>query len=69
METIADVLQQQTAKVIDGAKPIASATVETITSSDPSVIVVSAGAIFLANLLLPPVWSMISYNFRGYQGK
>ncbi|KAG1326965.1 Calcium sensing receptor, chloroplastic [Cocos nucifera] len=59
---------QQTAKVIEGAKPLASATVKTITSSDPSVIVVSAGALFLAYLLLPPIWSAISFNFRGYKG-
>jgi hypothetical protein len=54
--------------VIEGAKPIASATVDTITSSDPSVVVVSAGALFLAYLLLPPIWSLISFNFRGYKG-
>lgn len=66
-KTVADAIQQ-TPKVIEGAKPIASATVETITSSDPSVIVVSAGALFLAYLLLPPVWSVISFNLRGYQG-
>ncbi|XP_010913586.1 calcium sensing receptor, chloroplastic [Elaeis guineensis] len=66
-KTVADAAQQ-TAKVIEGAKPLASATVETITSSDPSVIVVSAGALFLAYLLLPPIWSAISFNFRGYKG-
>ncbi|ONK79399.1 uncharacterized protein A4U43_C01F5960 [Asparagus officinalis] len=59
---------QQTPKVIEGAKPIASATVKTITSSDPSVIVVSAGALFVAYLLLPSVWSAITFNFRGYKG-
>ena len=59
---------QQTPKVIEGAKPIASATMETITSSDPSVIVVSAGALILAYLLLPPIWSVVTFNFRGYKG-
>ncbi|XP_078160816.1 calcium sensing receptor isoform X2 [Carex rostrata] len=65
--TVADAAQQTT-KVIEGAKPIASATVETITSSDPSVVVVSAGALFLAYLLLPPLWSLFSFTFRGYKG-
>lgn len=41
---------------------------ETISSADPSVIVVAAGAAFIAYLLLPPVWSAISFNFRGYKG-
>ncbi|KAF3331477.1 calcium sensing receptor [Carex littledalei] len=66
-KTVADAAQQTT-KVIEGAKPIASATVETITSSDPSVVVVSAGALFLAYLLLPPLWSLFSFTFRGYKG-
>ncbi|XP_020090059.1 calcium sensing receptor, chloroplastic [Ananas comosus] len=66
-KTVADAAKQST-KVIEGAKPIASATVETIASSDPSVIVVSAGALFLAYLLLPPIWSAVSFNLRGYKG-
>jgi len=41
---------------------------DTISSADPSVIVVAAGAAFLAYLLLPPVFSAISFNFRGYKG-
>ncbi|PON92712.1 Rhodanese-like domain containing protein [Trema orientale] len=60
---------QQTTKVIEGVKPIASSTVETISSSDPLTIVGSAGVLFLAYLLLPPVWSAISFNLRGYQGE
>ncbi|XP_039131516.1 calcium sensing receptor, chloroplastic [Dioscorea cayenensis subsp. rotundata] len=59
---------QQTGKVVEGAKPIASATVQTISSADPSVIVVSAGALFIAYLILPPIWSVVSVNFRGYKG-
>lgn len=66
-KTVADVAQQTT-KVIEGAKPLASTTVETIASSDPAVLVVSAGAAFLAYLLLPPLWSAVSFNFRGYKG-
>ncbi|PON37009.1 Rhodanese-like domain containing protein [Parasponia andersonii] len=60
---------QQTTKVIEGVKPIASSTVETISSSDPLTIVGSAGVLFLAYVLFPPVWSAISFNLRGYQGE
>ncbi|KAJ4900376.1 hypothetical protein Rs2_14327 [Raphanus sativus] len=66
-KTVTDVAQQTT-KAIEVAKPIASSTMETISSADPSVIVVAAGAAFIAYLLLPPVWSAISFNFRGYKG-
>ncbi|XP_078443424.1 calcium sensing receptor [Wolffia australiana] len=59
---------KRTTTVIEGAKPIASSTMETISSSDPSVIAASAGALVLAYLLLPPVFSAISFNFRGYRG-
>ncbi|KAL2462066.1 Calcium sensing receptor [Abeliophyllum distichum] len=59
---------QQTTKVIYEAKPIASSTVETISSADPVVIVETGGALFLAYLLLPPIFSAISFGFRGYKG-
>ncbi|XP_074581195.1 calcium sensing receptor, chloroplastic [Curcuma longa] len=55
---------QQTTKIIEAAKPIASATAEKITSSDPSTLVVTAGALFVGYLLFPPIWSAL----RGYQG-
>ncbi|XP_028763620.1 calcium sensing receptor, chloroplastic [Neltuma alba] len=67
-KTVADAAQQ-TGKVIEDAKPIASTTVETISSADPTVIAGTAGAIFLAYLLLPPVWSLLSFNLRGYKGE
>ncbi|XP_015944026.1 calcium sensing receptor, chloroplastic [Arachis duranensis] len=67
-KTVVDTAQQTT-KVIEGAKPIASATVETISSSDPTVIAGTAGALFIAYLLLPPIWSAITFNFRGYKGE
>lgn len=67
VKTVADAAQQIT-KVIEGAKPIAASTFEAITSTDPSVIVVSAGALFLAYLLFPSIWSIVSFNFRGYKG-
>lgn len=66
-KTVADAAQQ-TGEVVERAKPIASATVQTISSADPSVIVVSAGALFIAYLILPPIWSVVSFNFRGYKG-
>lgn len=66
-KTVADAAQQTT-KVIDVAKPIASSTVETISSSDPTLIAGTAGALFVAYLLIPPIWSAISFNFRGYKG-
>lgn len=59
---------EQTTKVIEDVKPIASSTVETIVSSDPALIVEGAAALFLAYLLLPRVWSALSFNLRGYKG-
>ncbi|CAI8610181.1 unnamed protein product [Vicia faba] len=66
-KTVSDAAQQTT-KVIEGAKPIASSTLDTITSSDPTVIAGTAGALFVAYLLFPPIWSVISSNLRGYKG-
>lgn len=53
---------------VDSAKPIASSTAETILNSDPALIAETAAALFLAYLLLPPVWSAFSFNLRGYKG-
>nr|CAB3450964.1 unnamed protein product [Digitaria exilis] len=66
--TAAKTAAEQSSKVIDAAKPVASATVETITSLSPEDYVVAAGAAFLAYLLVPPVWSLVSFNLRGYKG-
>ncbi|KAG5027882.1 hypothetical protein AAZX31_05G015300 [Glycine max] len=66
-KTVADAAQQTT-KVIEVAKPIASSTVETISSSDPTVIAGTAGALFVAYLLIPPIGSVILSNLRGYKG-
>ncbi|KAI3777488.1 hypothetical protein L1987_47288 [Smallanthus sonchifolius] len=60
---------EQTGKVIQEAKPIASTTVETISSADPTTIAVTGGVLVLAYFLLPPVFSVISFNFRGYKGE
>ncbi|KAI4341484.1 hypothetical protein MLD38_026203 [Melastoma candidum] len=65
-KTLADAAQQTT-KVIEGAKPIASSAVQTISTSEPTVIVATAGALFLTYLALPSIWSAISFNLRGYQ--
>ncbi|KAA8541139.1 hypothetical protein F0562_025115 [Nyssa sinensis] len=66
-KTVVDAAQQTT-KIIEQAKPIASSTVKTISSAEPIVIVGTAGALFLAYLLLPPIWSAISFKLRGYKG-
>ncbi|KAH6801763.1 calcium sensing receptor [Perilla frutescens var. frutescens] len=66
-KTVADAAQQTT-KVIDEAKPIATSTVETISSAEPAVILATGGALVVAYLLIPPVFSAISFNLRGYQG-
>jgi len=66
--TAAKTAAEQSTKVIDAAKPVASATVETITSLAPEDYVVAAGAAFLAYLLVPPVWSLVSFSLRGYKG-
>ncbi|KAL7114786.1 hypothetical protein ACP275_04G143400 [Erythranthe tilingii] len=67
-KTVADAAQQTT-RVIDEAKPLATSTVETISSAEPVVILATGGALVVAYLLLPPILSAISFNFRGYQGQ
>ncbi|WCJ22030.1 Calcium sensing receptor chloroplastic [Euphorbia peplus] len=67
-KTAADAAQQ-TSKVIEGVRPVASSTVDTILAADPVVIAATGGAILFAYLLLPPVLSAISFNFRGYKGE
>ncbi|KAL0396911.1 UNVERIFIED_CONTAM: Calcium sensing receptor, chloroplastic [Sesamum calycinum] len=67
-KTVADAAQQTT-KVIDEAKPIATSTVETISSAEPAVLLGAGGALVVAYFLLPPVFSAISFSFRGYQGE
>ncbi|EPS69131.1 extracellular calcium sensing receptor, partial [Genlisea aurea] len=67
VKTIADTAQQST-KIIDDAKPIATTTVETISSLQPIIILVSGGALVAAYLLVPSIFSVIAYSLRGYQG-
>ncbi|XP_057474140.1 calcium sensing receptor, chloroplastic-like [Actinidia eriantha] len=67
-KTFADAAQQTT-KVIEGAKPMVSSTVEIISSADPVSIVAAGGALFLAYFLLPPIWSVVSFSLRGYKGE
>ncbi|XP_021314057.1 calcium sensing receptor, chloroplastic isoform X1 [Sorghum bicolor] len=66
--SVAKTAAEQSTKVIDAAKPVASATVETITTLGPEGYVVTAGAALLAYLLVPPVWSLVSFSLRGYKG-
>ncbi|XP_052175728.1 calcium sensing receptor, chloroplastic [Diospyros lotus] len=67
-KTVADAALETT-KVIEGAKPIASSTVETILSADPVSVLGAGGALFLAYLVVPPIWSAISFSLRGYKGE
>ncbi|KAM0894099.1 hypothetical protein ACQ4PT_024678 [Festuca glaucescens] len=64
LKTFSDAAQP----AIGAAKPIASGTVETIGSLGSEDYVVAAGAAFLAYLLLPPAWSLVSFGLRGYKG-
>ncbi|TQD80766.1 hypothetical protein C1H46_033683 [Malus baccata] len=66
-QTVADAAGQTT-EAVEEAKPVASSTIQTISSADPIVIAGTAGALFLAYFLLPPVWSALSFSLRGYQG-
>ncbi|CAN6457367.1 unnamed protein product [Victoria cruziana] len=59
---------EQTGQVLEQVKPIASATVETLSSSDPSTFVLAAGAVLLTSFILPPIGSAISFSLRGYKG-
>ncbi|KAM1036229.1 hypothetical protein ACFX13_040008 [Malus domestica] len=67
-QTVADAAGQTT-EAVEEAKPLASSTIQTISSADPIVIAGTAGALFLAYLLLPPIWSALSFSLRvrGYQ--
>ncbi|KAI5064189.1 hypothetical protein GOP47_0020859 [Adiantum capillus-veneris] len=59
---------EQTAKVIESAKPVASSTLESIISADPLFIAGGAGALLLLYLLTPSLFSSIAYVARGYKG-
>eukprot|EP00252_Welwitschia_mirabilis_P014523 TRINITY_DN3186_c0_g1_i1.p1 TRINITY_DN3186_c0_g1~~TRINITY_DN3186_c0_g1_i1.p1 ORF type:complete len:463 (+),score=105.48 TRINITY_DN3186_c0_g1_i1:150-1391(+) len=59
---------EQTSKTIEGAKPIASATIDSLSSSDPIVLLEGAGILILLYLLLPRVLSSIAFSVRGYKG-
>ncbi|KAM2076526.1 hypothetical protein ACFX1T_039251 [Malus domestica] len=61
--TVADAAGQTT-EAVEEAKPLASSTIQTISSADPIVIAGTAGALFLAYLLLPPIWSALSFSLR-----
>ncbi|KZV16003.1 calcium sensing receptor, chloroplastic [Dorcoceras hygrometricum] len=67
-KAIADAAQQTT-QVIFKAKPVAVSTAETVLSAEPRFILGTGGALLLAYLLLPPIFSAISFRYRGYQGE
>ncbi|KAF9590928.1 hypothetical protein IFM89_000473, partial [Coptis chinensis] len=58
-----------TIKVIYEVKPIASSALEIIIRAEPIEILEASGGLLLSYLLFPPIWSLISFNFRGYKGK
>ncbi|CAN1159143.1 Calcium sensing receptor, chloroplastic [Linum perenne] len=66
-KTVAGVAQQSS-KVIEGAKPIASSTLDTLSSTDPLVLFIAFDLATFAFFLLPSVWSAVSYKLRGYKG-
>ncbi|KAK4799472.1 hypothetical protein SAY86_024837 [Trapa natans] len=59
---------QQTTEVIENAKPIAFSAVETISSAEPTIIAGTCGVLFVAYLIAPTIFSVISFGFRGYKG-
>lgn len=59
---------EQTAKVIEGAKPVASSTLESIVSADPLFLAGGAGVLLLLYLLAPSLLSSVAYAARGYKG-
>nr|AEQ59234.1 extracellular calcium sensing receptor [Taxus chinensis] len=59
---------EQTTKAIEGAKPIASTTVDSIVSADPIILAEAAGALILLYLFVPSILSSIAFSFRGYKG-
>lgn len=60
---------EQTTKAIEEVKPIASATIDSLLSSDPIVLVGGAGALILLYLLVPSIFSTIAFSLRGYKGE
>ncbi|XP_051116776.1 calcium sensing receptor, chloroplastic [Andrographis paniculata] len=66
-KTVADAAEQTT-RVIGEAKPIATSTVQTISSAEPAVILGTGGALVIVYFLIPPIFSAISFSLRGYQG-
>lgn len=60
---------QQAVEVLLGVKPIALSTVEIIARSEPTTIMEASGVVLVTYLLLPTLFSAVSYNLRGYKGK
>ncbi|CAH9061044.1 unnamed protein product [Cuscuta epithymum] len=67
VQTLANAVQQ-TSVVIQGAIPIASSIVQSILSTEPALIAETGGALFVSYILVPPIFSTISFGLRGYKG-
>ncbi|GLJ25795.1 hypothetical protein SUGI_0493930 [Cryptomeria japonica] len=59
---------EQTTKAFEGAKPVASSTIESLLSAGPIVLAEAVGALILLYLIVPSILSSISFSFRGYKG-
>ncbi|KAF5184290.1 calcium sensing receptor protein, partial [Thalictrum thalictroides] len=52
-----------------GSKPVAVSALETILKAEPILIMETSAGLLVTYVLLPLIWSAISFNFRGYKGK
>lgn len=59
---------EQTTKVIEGAKPIASDTLNYVVGADPLFLAGGLGALILIYFLAPSIFSSLAYAARGYKG-
>ncbi|KAL5725983.1 hypothetical protein ACHQM5_009058 [Ranunculus cassubicifolius] len=66
---IAGELAREGLEVLIGAKPIVVAALEIISRAEPVVIVEASGGLLVTYLFLPPIWSALTFNLRGYKGK
>ncbi|KAF9613311.1 hypothetical protein IFM89_006821 [Coptis chinensis] len=68
-EPIVGDIAHLTIKVIYEVKPIASSALEIIIRAEPIEILEASGGFLVNYLIFPPIWSLISFSFRGYKGK
>ncbi|PIA39542.1 hypothetical protein AQUCO_02600177v1 [Aquilegia coerulea] len=67
-KVVGDVVQQ-VFEDLAGYKPIAVSALEAILKAEPILIIEASGGLLVTYVLFPPIWSAISFNFRGYKGK